>query len=122
MRKPTLLMLALLGTATLTLGTPNRGCAGGATLPIIGKLPIPVPPSVPGVPQLPGGIPGTPQLPALPSGLGGVVPSTSTLTGLPSLAPELVTQNVAYLQKPGLLSPTKAAALLQEISTTLLPL
>jgi hypothetical protein len=121
MRKPTFLVLALMGAASFTLGIPGHGYAAGPSLPIVGKLPIPAPPSVPGVPSLPGGLPSTPSLPSLPS-LG--APSTGSLPALPSdVSPtDLVTQNVAYLEAPGGLSPAKVAALLQEVSGTVLPL
>jgi hypothetical protein len=120
MRKPILVPLLLFSAATLTLATPNCGSAGGPTLPIIGKLPIPAPPSIPNLPIVGGGLPSAPSLPSPPSGL--TAPSPSSLTGLDNLAPELVTQNIAYAEKPGGLSPAELAALLDVASGTLLPL
>jgi len=120
MRKPILVPLLLFSAATLTLATPNCGSAGGPTLPIIGKLPIPAPPSIPNLPSVGGGLPSAPSLPSPPSGL--TAPSPSSLTGLDNLAPELVTQNIAYAEKPGGLSPAELAALLDVASGTLLPL
>jgi len=120
MRKPTILALALIGAASLTLSIPDHGYAAGPSLPIVGKLPIPAPPSVPGVPSLPGAVPGVPSLPSLPS-IG--APPAGSLPGLPGVSPsDLVSQNVAYLEKPGGLSPAKAGALLSTASVTLLPL
>ena len=119
MRKLRFPVLALMGTAALILGIPVHSHAAGPILPIIGKLPIPAPPSLPGVPSLPGGPPGVPSLPSLP----GVGAPPAGLPGLPQgVSPtDVVTQNVAYLEKPGSLSPTKAGALLDTVSGTVLP-